>query len=177
MSQLNIITHRRQSQQVKCLGQTGDSIQGLLHFGVENSILNCGFLSQRTDLSQRIVGICCRIVCLILKVSADDNLYRVNRGKQQLELPDLLLVGQERRKLISRQIEFAGCWCRGHQNASGSIWASRRTNDTWASLSPRKRWMRQFLICPCWNHARRLLDPMVPTLMLRSWLYALPSTL
>jgi hypothetical protein len=34
-------------------------------------------------------------------------LQGVNRGKQQLKLSDLLLVGQKRRKLIAREIKPA----------------------------------------------------------------------
>ena len=41
---------------------------------------------------------------LIFKVSPDNYLQLVNSGKQQLELPDLLLIGQELRKLVTGQI-------------------------------------------------------------------------
>jgi hypothetical protein len=45
----------------------------------------------------------------------------INGGKKQLKLPDLLLISQKLRELISRQIKFSGDWCGCHQNANGSI--------------------------------------------------------
>ena len=121
MRQFDIVTHRSQCKQVQCLSQSWNGIQGLLHLGVQDSIIDFGVLRQRTDLSQRIVGIGCRTVCLVLKICPCDDLNCIHGSEQHLELPDLLLISQELRELVSRQIEFSGLWCGCHQNASGSI--------------------------------------------------------